>query len=42
MVARMLFVAASRATSQVFFYGDLPYKYQGPDSHATTNSLAAE
>ena len=42
MVARMLFVAASRATSQVFFYGDLPYKYQGPDYHATTNSLAAE
>ena len=42
MVARMLFVAASRATSQVFFYGDLPYKYQGPDYHATANTLAAE
>lgn len=28
-VARMLFVGVSRATTRVFFYGNLPAKYQG-------------
>lgn len=28
-VARMLFVAASRATTRIFFYGTLPHRYTG-------------
>jgi len=28
-VARMLYVAITRASEEVILYGDLPYKYQG-------------
>lgn len=47
-VARMLFVAVSRATTRVFFYGQLPGKYQGrttydPNTHANSDAaMAAE
>lgn len=44
-VARMLFVAASRATTKVYLYGQLPGKYQGNshyDPNSDTSAIAAE